>query len=105
MAAKLRVVDRVTCRVRPGAPKLSEWRTFRAQLSRRSLSSSTFAIRVTRIAMTTDVISMANQAIAMVRESNAILTAGGKRSPCPTIGLGDNECPQSASLADKIDKY
>jgi hypothetical protein len=55
--------------------------------------------------MTTDAISMANQAIAMVRESKAILTAAGKRSPCPTIGLGDNERPQSASLADKIDKY
>jgi hypothetical protein len=48
---------------------------------------------------------MANQAIAMLRESRAILTAGGKRSPCPTIGLRDNERPQSASLADKMDKY
>jgi hypothetical protein len=37
----------------------------------------------------------------MVRESKAILTAGGKRSACPATGLRDSERPQSASLVDK----
>jgi hypothetical protein len=54
--------------------------------------------------MTTDVISMANQAIAMVRESKAILTAGVSEALALQSDCAIMNAPQSASLADKIDK-